>query len=160
MSRCGGFSGLSGWPVATGENLTGIEQFRPLFDAGAPDIVQAASGWRLTHFIRLAYASSALDLPVSIVGHNANPAVAAAAAAVPNHLTTKVQDVRYPVGVQVDQEITDGGIVLGNQPGSGLTLDEEAITGNVPGEAFSSSRGQHTRPGRVGLRLLLDGIER
>lgn len=146
--------------VATGENLTGIEQFRPLFDAGAPDIVQAGSAWGVTHFIRLAYASSALDLPISIVGHNANPVVAAAAAAVPNHLTTEVQDVRYPVGIQVDQEIIDGGIVLGDQPGSGLSVDEEAITQNVPGEGFSSPRGPHTRPVRAGLRLLLDGIER
>lgn len=122
--------------------------------------MQAGSAWGVTHFIRLAHASSALDLPISIVGHNANPVVAAAAAAVPNHLTTEVQDVRYAVGVQVDQEIVDGGIVLGDQPGSGLSVDEEAIAQNVPGEGFGSPRGPHTRPVRAGLRLLLDGIER
>ena len=30
--------------VATGENLTGVDQFRPLFDAGAPDVVQLHQG--------------------------------------------------------------------------------------------------------------------
>src|SRR3954465_15267516 len=50
---------------ATGENLPGIEQFRPFFEAGAPDIVQAGAIWGITHFLRLALAASAHDLPVS-----------------------------------------------------------------------------------------------
>ena len=31
--------------VATGENLTGVDQFRSLFEAGAPDVVQAGAVW-------------------------------------------------------------------------------------------------------------------
>ena len=37
--------------VATGENLTGLEQFKPLLDAGAVDIVQVGSMWGITHFL-------------------------------------------------------------------------------------------------------------
>ena len=62
--------------VATGENLTGVEQFRPLFEAGAPDVVQAGAVWGVSHLHRLALAAAARDLPISPVGYNANPAVA------------------------------------------------------------------------------------
>ena len=43
--------------VATGENLTGLEQYRPLFKAGGIDIVQAAATWGVTHFLRVAIAA-------------------------------------------------------------------------------------------------------
>ena len=146
--------------VATGENLTGIDQFRPLFDAGAPDIVQAGAIWGVTHFLRLSYAAAARDLPVSIVGYNTNPAVAAVAAAVPNHLTTEVQDLGFAPGLLVDQELVDGGIVLGDVPGAGIAIDEAAIVGAASGEGFGEPAGPHSRPDRAGLRLVLDGVER
>ncbi|MFC7622496.1 mandelate racemase/muconate lactonizing enzyme family protein [Microlunatus sp. GCM10028923] len=145
--------------VATGENLTGLDQFRPLFDAGAPDIVQAGAGWGISHFLRLGHAAASRDLPVSIVGHDANPATAAAATALPNHLTTEVQDLRPPVGLTVDQVITDGGIVLGDQPGAGITVDEAAIAAAADA-GWSTPTGPHTRPPRAGLRVILDGTER
>lgn len=146
--------------VATGENLTGLEQFRPLFDAGAPDIVQAGAIWGVSHFLRLAYAAASHDLPVSIVGYGSNPAVAAAAATVPNHLTTEVQDVRSALGVTVDHVITDGGIMLGDQPGAGITIDEAAIAKAEAEQGWGDARGPHTRPTRAGLRVVLDGVER
>ena len=62
--------------VATGENLTGLEQYRPLFNAGGIDIVQAAATWGVTHFLRVAIAAHSRDLPVSPVGLTANAAVA------------------------------------------------------------------------------------
>ena len=58
--------------VASGENLTGLEQFRPLIDADAIDIVQVGSGWGITHFLRVADLAHAYDLPVSPVGYHAN----------------------------------------------------------------------------------------
>jgi len=45
--------------VATGENLTGLEQFRPLLDAGGVDIVQAGCVWGVTHFLRVAHLAHA-----------------------------------------------------------------------------------------------------
>ena len=85
--------------VATGENLTGLEQYRPLLDAHAIDIVQAAATWGVTHFLRVAIAAHSRDLPVSPVGLTANIAVAHAAAAIPNHLSAEVQDLGSPFGV-------------------------------------------------------------
>ena len=41
--------------VATGENLTGLEQYRPHFNAGGIDIVQAAATWGVTHFLRVVH---------------------------------------------------------------------------------------------------------
>ena len=144
--------------VASGENLTGLDQFRPLLDADALDIVQVGWGWGTTLALRVAAAAHARDLPVSPVGFW--PAIAPAAAAMPNMISIEVQDLTYPYGMGVDQEIIDGGIVLGDQPGHGLTVDEEAI-----GRLADDSKAQNwqVRPARAGLRLtpeddsLLDG---
>jgi len=142
--------------VATGENLTGLEQFAPLFDHGAVDIVQVGCVWGVTHFLRVAYAAHSRDLPVSPVGLTANSAVAHAAAAVPNHLSSEVQDLGNPFGLSVDQEIVDGGVVLGDQPGNGITLDEEAIAGTHRDGTWATPEGPHVRSRRAGLRLVAD----
>lgn len=144
--------------VATGENLTGVDQFRPLFDAGAPDIVQAGAIWGVTHVLRLAHAANARNLPVSPVGYNTNPAVAAAMTAVPNQLTTEVQALHWAHGMSVDQEFADGGIVLGDAVGAGISIDETAIVD--AGRGWADPAGPHMRPSRAGLRVVLDGIER
>lgn len=148
--------------VATGENLTGLEQYRPLFEAGGADIVQAGAVWGITHFMRVAIAAHSRDLPVSPVGLTANPAVAHAAAAVPNHLSAEVQDLGTPVGLHIDQQFIDGGIVLGDEPGVGITVDESAIAALENGSAsWVVAGGPHVRSSRAGLRLvaedLLDG---
>lgn len=143
--------------VATGENLTGLEQYRPLFDAGAIDVVQAGAVWGVTHFLRVALAAHARDLPMSPVGLSANGAVAHAAAAIPNHLSAEVQDLGSPFGVTIDVEYADGGLVLGDEPGAGLVIDEAAIAGADDKEAsWPMPQGPHVRPRRAGLRLVAD----
>jgi len=148
--------------VATGENLTGVEQFRPLFEQGAPDVVQAGAVWGISHLLRLSYAAAARDLPISVVGYNANPAVAAVMTAVPNHLTTEVQTLHFPEGLRVDHVLSDGGIVLSDAPGNGIAVD--TIVGDQTGApergGWRDRRGPHMRPARAGLRLMLDGDER
>ena len=146
--------------VATGENLTGVDQFRSLFEAGAPDVVQAGAVWGVSHMQRLAFASAARDLPISPVGYNANPAVAHVMTAVPNHLTTELQAFDFADGVLVDHEFVDGGIVLGDEPGSGISIDEVAIEGARRGDGWANPAGPHMRPVRAGLRVVLDGVER
>jgi L-alanine-DL-glutamate epimerase-like enolase superfamily enzyme len=142
--------------VATGENLTGLEQFTPLFDHGAVDIVQVGSAWGVTHLLRVAYAAHSRDLPISPVGLTANPAVAHAAAAVPNHLSSEVQDVGSPFGITVDQQFIDGGVVLGNTPGNGIAIDEDAIADDQrAGSPVTPARPQ-VRSHRAGLRLVAD----
>lgn len=142
--------------VATGENLTGLEQFAPLFDRGAVDIVQVGCVWGVTHSLRVAHAAHSRDLPISPVGLTANPAVAHAAAAVPNHLSTEVQDLGSPFGISIDQQFIDGGIVLGDIPGNGVTIDEDAIAANQRTSSGTTSAAPHVRSHRAGLHLVTE----
>lgn len=141
--------------VATGENLTGLEQFAPLLDAGAVDVVQAGSVWGITHFQRVAIAAHVRDLPVSPVGYDGNP-IAHAAAAAPNMIGIEVQDMTWPLGLYVDQEIADGGIVLGDRPGLGIIVDEARIARDRADGSWASNGGPHRRPREAGLRLVPD----
>ncbi|MGW3961465.1 mandelate racemase/muconate lactonizing enzyme family protein [Amycolatopsis sp. NPDC005003] len=141
--------------VATGENLTGLEQFRPLLAAGAVDVVQTASVWGITHFLRVAALAHAHDLPVSPVG--TTPAgLVHAATAVPNHLVSELQDLRPPVGLTVDHEISGGAFVLGDSAGLGVQVDEEAIRalGGLPPADGRTTPG--IRPERAGKRILAE----
>jgi len=142
--------------VATGENLTGLEQFTPLFDQGAIDIVQTGAVWGITHFLRVAYAAHSRHLPMSPVGLTANPAVGHAAASIPNHLSAEVQDVGAPFGVTISEEYADGGIVLGDEPGSGISIDEAAIVDNQRTAPWITREGPHVRSQRAGLRLVAE----
>ena len=142
--------------VATGENLTGLEQYSPLFDAGAIDIVQTGAVWGITHLLRVAAVAHGRCLPVSPVGLTANSAVAHAAAAIPNHLSSEVQDLGSPFGLTIDQEYSDGGIVLGDTPGAGVTIDEAAIAARVEASDWLVANGPHVRPARAGLQLVAD----
>jgi L-alanine-DL-glutamate epimerase-like enolase superfamily enzyme len=141
--------------IAAGENLTGLEQFRPLLSAGAVDIVQTASVWGVTHFLRVATLAHAHDLPVSPIGTTPLGLVHAATA-VPNHIVSELQDLTPPTGLSVDLCVEEGRFVLGDSPGLGVTVDEEAIAliqapGSVP-----SRTGPHIRPTNAGRRLDVD----
>jgi L-alanine-DL-glutamate epimerase-like enolase superfamily enzyme len=138
--------------VATGENLTGLEQYRQLLDADAVGVVQAGSVWGITHFLRVSVLALGHDLPVSPVAYDVNP-LAHASAAVPNHLVTEVQDLELPVGLRADQEIADGGIVLGDAPGLGIEVDEEMIGALREAGEWATVAGPHVRPADAGLRL-------
>jgi len=142
--------------VATGENLTGLEQFTPLFDQGAVDVVQTGAVWGITHFLRVAYAAHSRHLPMSPVGLTANPAVGHAAASIPNHLSAEVQDMGAPFGVTIAEEYADGGIVLSDVAGSGITVDEDAIATNQRNAPWITTDGPHVRSHRAGLRLVAE----
>jgi len=142
--------------VATGENLTGLEQYRPLLAAGAVDIVQTASVWGVTHFLRVAALAHAHDLPVSPVGTTPIGLVHAATA-VPNHIVSEMQDLTPPAGLSLDLWVEDGGYILGDTPGLGIRVDEAAIAAAGSGVWLSSvevSRGPHVRPEHAGRRLV------
>lgn len=142
--------------VATGENLTGLEQYLALFDHNAVDIVQAGAVWGVTHFLRVAYAAHSRNLPVSPVGLTANPSLGHAAASVPNHLSAEVQDFGAPFGITIDEHYADGGIVLGDRPGAGVEIDEEAIVADQRHAPWITPDGPHVRSERAGLRLVDD----
>ncbi|QKW10372.1 mandelate racemase/muconate lactonizing enzyme family protein [Streptomyces sp. NA04227] len=138
--------------VATGENLTGLEQFRPLVLARAVDIVQTGSIWGITHFLRVAALAHSVDLPISPVGYNANP-LCHAAAVVPNHMAVEIQDLGFPQGISADQTFEDGRVVLGDSPGLGLVVDEEAVTRANGANGWTAPASPHVRPSDAGRRL-------
>ena len=137
--------------VATGENLTGVEQYMPLLRGGAVDIVQTGNGG-ITHFLRVATVAHAFDLPVSVVG--GTMPMAHAAAAVPNHIITEAQSLTFPAGLLVDQTFQDGHVRLGDAPGIGVEIDESALV--PPPPMPSGEGGPWVRPDRAGLRLLAE----
>lgn len=145
--------------VATGENLTGLEQHRPLIAAGAVDIVQTAAVWGITHFLRVATLAHAHDLPVSPIG-TTPVGLLHAATSIPNHLVSELQDLQPPTGLSLDLHIEDGAYVLGDSPGLGLRLDEEAIAASSSLIPHPTSGGAHIRPERAGHRLHAVGADR
>jgi L-alanine-DL-glutamate epimerase-like enolase superfamily enzyme len=138
--------------VATGENLTGLEQFRPLISAGAVDIVQTAAVWGITHFLRVAALAHAYDLPVSPIG-NVPIGLLHAATSVPNHMVSELQDLDPPTGLTLDLRVEDGEFVLGDSPGLGVTIDERSIAAPVQRPDAVSADGPNVRPERAGRRL-------
>ncbi len=139
--------------VATGENLTGLEQYRPLLAAGAVDIVQAAAVWGITHFLRVAALAHAHDLPVSPIG-TTPVGLLHAAASLPNHIASELQIIDPPVGLALDMHIEDGAFVLGDSPGLGIRIDVEAISASTRRPTTPMSDGPGVRPERAGHRLL------
>jgi L-alanine-DL-glutamate epimerase-like enolase superfamily enzyme len=140
--------------VATGENLTGLEQFRPLLAAGAVDIVQTAAVWGVTHFLRVAALAHAHDLPVSPIG-TTPLGLLHAATSVPNHIASELQDLVPPTGLQLDLTVQDGAFVLGDSPGLGISVDETTIAA-VDRSHGVRATGPHVRPARAGQRLVPD----
>lgn len=139
--------------VASGENLTGLEQFRPLMEAGALDIVQTAAVWGVTHFLRVATLAHAHDLPVSPVG-NIPIGLLHAATSVPNHIASELQDLQPPIGVTVDIQMRDGAFILGDSHGLGIRIDEETIQARMRKTGTQTPHGPNVRPERAGQRLL------
>jgi L-alanine-DL-glutamate epimerase-like enolase superfamily enzyme len=112
--------------VATGENINGLDEYYPLIHNEAVDVVQFGSGAGITVPMQIAHFAMAYELPVSVIGAPGN-LVAHAAAAMPNHIMQEVKDLVPPPCVTVDNHIEDGFIVLGNEPGSGLKVDEKKL---------------------------------
>jgi L-alanine-DL-glutamate epimerase-like enolase superfamily enzyme len=139
--------------VASGENLTGLEQYRPLLAAGALDIVQTAAVWGVTHFLRVAALAHAHDLPVSPVG-NIPVGLLHAATCVPNHIASELQDLQPPVGVTVDVQVQDGAFLLSDTHGLGVHIDEELIRARPWRTGTQTPHGPNVRPERAGQRLL------
>ena len=91
------------------------------------------------------------------MGLTANHSVTAAAAAVPNHLSAEVQDLGAPLGLTLDQEFADGGVVLGDRPGVGIEVDEAAIEAARSSGDWLEPAGPHVRSPRAGLRMVDNG---
>ncbi|MER6976331.1 hypothetical protein ABT317_04570 [Streptomyces carpinensis] len=91
--------------------------------------------------------------PRAVSALYANP-LAHAAAGIPNHLATEVQDLSFPEGVHADQEFEDGNIILGESPGLGPLVDEDAIAALMPSAGRTGPESRHVRPESAGKRML------
>jgi len=138
--------------IAGGENLTGLEQFRPLLAAGALDVVQTAAVWGITHFLRVAMLARAYDRPVSPIG-TTPIGLLHAATAVPNHMVSELQDLTPPAGLTLDLTVDDGYFVLGDSPGIGIDVDETVLAQLDRQARKVVPRGPQILAERAGIRL-------
>ena len=106
----------------------------------------------MTHFLRVATLAHAHDLPVSPIG-TTPVGLLHAATSVPNHLVSELQDLRPALGLSLDHHVEDGAFVLGDRPGLGLRVDEEAIAASAHLLPHPTAGGAHIRPERAGHRL-------
>ena len=110
--------------VATGENLDDISDFTALIADEAVDVVQIGQDTSgITGALQVADLAYAFDLPVSMMSCVGNH-MAHLAAALPNHMMMEVLDAGRDAPLHVDNRIEDGWIVLGDDPGLGISFDE------------------------------------
>ena len=113
--------------VATAENLRSIGEVYPLIHNEAVDIVNVSTATTgFTGCRQVANMCYAYELPVSMMNCQANY-MAHLAAALPNHLAMEVVDPGREHCLRFDNTIEDGFIVLGDAPGLGIEVDEEAL---------------------------------
>ena len=137
-------------PVCAGENLDTLGDFLPYFHNRSADVVQVSWGMTgITGAMQLADAAYGFELPVTLGGSPGN-LNAQLAPCMPNFLTLEVQNPTPDDGVMTtDIRIVDGQAVCGDQPGTGVSFDPEALArqkvGSVTPSAGPSPFGR--RPG-------------
>jgi len=113
--------------VATGENLDDISDFAPLITNEAVDVVEVGQGTSgITGSMMIAEMAYGHDLPVALMNCPANY-TAHLAAALPNHFMMEVLEVGRHQLMRVDNHIEDGWIILGDEPGLGISFDEAKL---------------------------------
>lgn len=113
--------------IATGENLDHVHQYTPLVEQQAVDVVQI--GWGtggITGAMKVAELAYAFELPVSLMNCPGN-FTAHAACVWPHHAMMEVIDAGRSAVLNVDNRIEDGWIVLGEQPGLGISFDPDKL---------------------------------
>lgn len=143
--------------VATGENVNSVADFYPLIVNRAVDVLNVAAGHSgVTGCRQVAHMAHAWSLPVSMMNAQAN-FMAHVAAALPNHIGMEVVDPGREQCLNFDNHIEDGYIVLGDEPGFGVSVDEAALAAlqaNPP-----QGRGQFPFSRRHGAGLYIDPLK-
>jgi L-alanine-DL-glutamate epimerase-like enolase superfamily enzyme len=139
--------------VATAENVGSVADVYPLIANQAVDILnvsQMHSG--VTGCRQIANMAAVYQLPVSMMNCQAN-FMAQVAAALPNHTIMEVVDPGREHVLKFNQSLEDGYIVMGEDPGFGIEIDEaklEALQANPP-----TGKGKFPFPRRAGAGLYL-----
>ena len=144
--------------VASGENLNDVGQMYPLISQQAIDIANVGVGHSgITGARQVSNMCYAYELPVTMMNCPAN-FMAHLAAALPNHNMMEVVDPgRESAYESWDNQIEDGWIVLGNRPGLGIEVDEQAL--KVLQETDYGRKPEFPFPRRVGAGLWVKDIE-
>jgi L-alanine-DL-glutamate epimerase-like enolase superfamily enzyme len=116
-----------GLPVAAGENLRSLREFRHLIAAGAvsypePDVTNCGG---VTTFVKVAHLAEAFGLPVT--SHGAQEVTVQLLAAVPNRAYLEVHAYALDRFVERPLGIEDGRAVAPERPGHGVELDWAAL---------------------------------
>jgi L-alanine-DL-glutamate epimerase-like enolase superfamily enzyme len=112
-----------GLPVATGENLRTLWEFRHLIASGGvtypePDVTSCGG---VTAFLKIAHLAEAFGLPVT--SHGAHDITVHLLAAVPNRSYLEVHGFGLDRTIADPLRITEGNAVAPDRPGHGVSFD-------------------------------------
>ena len=113
--------------VASGENLDALDDYVPLLQARAVDVLnvgQRATG--ISGAMKVANLAYAYETPVTMMNCAAN-FMAQVASVLPNHIMMEVLDNGRDAVFTHTHDIEDGWIVLNDEPGLGFTFDQEKL---------------------------------
>ena len=119
-------------PIATGENFTDPQEFVPLFQHGAGDVIQIAS--HVSGFTGagiVAEMAAAFDRPV-VTGPDVGNSMAHLSSTWKHHVMMEVFEMGREAALVNPLEIEDGCIVLNNTPGAGIEFDEKYLASHAP----------------------------
>ena len=126
-------------PIATGENFTDPQEFVPLFQHGAGDVIQVAShNSGFTGAGIVADMAAAFDRPV-VTGPDVGNSMAHLSSTWKHHVMMEVFEMGREAALVNPMQIEDGCIVLNNTPGAGIEFDEK----------YLASHGSSTKPKKM-----------
>ena len=119
-------------PIATGENFTDPQEFVPLFQHGAGDVIQVAShNSGFTGAGIVADMAAAFDRPV-VTGPDVGNSMAHLSSTWKHHVMMEVFEMGREAALVNPMQIEDGCIVLNNTPGAGIEFDEKYLASHGP----------------------------
>lgn len=131
--------------IATGENLTEPRQFVPLLVHESVDVVQVAvHGTGITAALQVFDMADAFGLPVALVNSPGRFA-AHLGTVLPNHLMMEVIDPGPDAVYATGDRMADGYIILGEEPGLGITFDEDRLARHAVDLPSADSLGMRYR---------------
>tara|TARA_B100001250_G_C19730658_1_gene758309 strand:- start:640 stop:1356 length:717 start_codon:yes stop_codon:yes gene_type:complete len=145
--------------VATGENINDLAEFMPLIDNGAVDIVEVGMGTTgLTGAMKVANMAFAYELPVAMMNCPGNT-MSHLATNLPNHFMMEVVDNGRELFFDTDHHIEDGQIIIGNEPGFGISVDFDKLN-NLKVDSHSTPKHESSPfPRREGAGLIIKPLE-
>jgi len=145
--------------VATGENINDLAEFMPLIDNGAVDIVEVGMGTTgLTGAMKVANMAFAYELPVAMMNCPGNT-MSHLATNLPNHFMMEVVDNGRELFFDTDHHIEDGQIIIGNEPGFGISVDFDKLNNLKVDNHSTPKHESYPFPRREGAGLIIKPLE-